>query len=126
MTRSMRQPTLETLGLDSVLDIFRRGRLPVDAAELVDRVFGEPGRRGCLVVTGANGGLGLETVDNLAALFACEFVRSLHAVVRACCRDVIAATLEQIHHVTGLLVAGGAVGAAGIAIAGLSGQVIAS
>ena len=35
MTRSMRQPTLETLGFSSVLDIFSQGKLPVDAAEMV-------------------------------------------------------------------------------------------
>ena len=33
----MRQPTLQTLGLGSVLDVFRRGGTPVDRAELVER-----------------------------------------------------------------------------------------
>ena len=58
MTKSMRRSTLETLGLGSVLDAFRNGRLPADAGQLVDRVFGEPGRRGSLVVSGASGIVG--------------------------------------------------------------------
>ena len=55
---SMRQSTLETLGLGSVLDIFARGQLPVTASDLVDEVFGEPARRGSLVISGANGIVG--------------------------------------------------------------------
>ena len=51
MTKSIRQSTLQTLGLGSVTDIFRNGRLPVDASELVDRVFGAPGNRGSLVIS---------------------------------------------------------------------------
>jgi enoyl-CoA hydratase/carnithine racemase/3-hydroxyacyl-CoA dehydrogenase len=58
MMRSIRQPTLETLGLGSVIEIFRRGGPPADAAELVQRVFGGPGERGALVVSGANGIVG--------------------------------------------------------------------
>ncbi|MHC4432173.1 MAG: hypothetical protein ACYTBS_10070, partial [Planctomycetota bacterium] len=58
MTKSIRQSTLQTLGLGSVTDIFRNGRLPVDAGELVDRVFGGPGDRGSLVISGANGIVG--------------------------------------------------------------------
>jgi len=58
MTKSMRQSTLETLGLGPVLEIFRHGRLPVDAGELVDQVFGEAGQRGSLVISGANGIVG--------------------------------------------------------------------
>ncbi len=42
MTKSLRQSTLQTLGLGSVADIFRNGRLPVDAGDLVDQVFGGP------------------------------------------------------------------------------------
>ena len=38
--KSLRQPTLDTLGLGGVHDIFRKGALPVDTATLVDRVFG--------------------------------------------------------------------------------------
>jgi enoyl-CoA hydratase/carnithine racemase len=54
----MRRSTLETLGLGSVLDIFRNGRLPVSAGDLVDEVFGEAGQRGSLVISGANGIVG--------------------------------------------------------------------
>jgi len=58
MTKAMRQSTLETMGLGSVLDIFSKGRMPADAAELVDRIFGQSGNRGSLVVSGANGIVG--------------------------------------------------------------------
>jgi len=58
MTRSIRQSTLQTLGLGSVTDIFRNGRLPVDAGDLVDRVFGGPDDRGSLVISGAYGIVG--------------------------------------------------------------------
>jgi enoyl-CoA hydratase/carnithine racemase/3-hydroxyacyl-CoA dehydrogenase len=58
MTKSMRQSTLHTLGLGSVMDVFRNGRLPVDAGDLVDRVFGGPAERGSLVISGANGIVG--------------------------------------------------------------------
>jgi enoyl-CoA hydratase/carnithine racemase len=56
--KTLRQPTLETLGLGTVLEIFRNGRLPVDTGTLVDRVFGPEGARGSLVVSGANGIVG--------------------------------------------------------------------
>ena len=46
--KAMRQPTLETLGLGTVLDIFRNGRLPVDPAAAVDAVFGPAGDRGAI------------------------------------------------------------------------------
>jgi len=58
MTKSIRQSTLQTLGLGSVTDIFRNATLPVDAGDLVDRVFGGPGDRGSLVISGANGIVG--------------------------------------------------------------------
>jgi enoyl-CoA hydratase/carnithine racemase/3-hydroxyacyl-CoA dehydrogenase len=58
MTKAMRQSTLETLGLGSVLDIFSKGRMPADAGDLVDRIFGNSGNRGSLVVSGANGIVG--------------------------------------------------------------------
>ncbi|MBI5058893.1 hypothetical protein HZB60_03795 [candidate division KSB1 bacterium] len=54
----MRQPTLQTLGLGNVHDIFRQGRLPVTAGELVDKVFGKPDERGSLVISGMNGIVG--------------------------------------------------------------------
>jgi hypothetical protein len=55
---SMRQSTLETLDLGSVLEIFKRGRLPVNSTELVDQVFGESDHRGAMVISGANGIVG--------------------------------------------------------------------
>ncbi len=77
MTKSMRQSTLETLGLGSVTDIFRRGRLPVDVNELVDRVFGEPGQRGSLVISGANGIVGAGKLMQLTARLEPFGVRSI-------------------------------------------------
>ncbi|MEO0036282.1 MAG: hypothetical protein RLZZ501_2305 [Pseudomonadota bacterium] len=67
MQRAMRKSTLETLGLGSVLDIFRRGGLPVTAAALVERVFGPPEARGCLVVSGGNGVVGAGKVMQFAS-----------------------------------------------------------
>lgn len=58
MIDQMRASTLQTLGLGSVLEIFQNGKLPVTAEELVDRVFGKPGQRGALVISGANGIVG--------------------------------------------------------------------
>lgn len=58
MLATMRQPTIATLGLGSVIEIFQRGALPASAPDLVDRVFGGPGQRGSLVITGANGIVG--------------------------------------------------------------------
>lgn len=56
--KAMRQSTLETLGLGTVLDIFRRGSLPANTNTLVDQVFGERGKRGALVISGVNGIVG--------------------------------------------------------------------
>jgi len=56
--KSLRQPTLETMGLGGVLDIFQNGRLPVSTENLVNEIFGEPGRRGAMVISGANGIVG--------------------------------------------------------------------
>ncbi len=58
MTKLMRQSTLQTLDLGTVLDIFKAGKLPVDTAELVDKIFGESGNLGALVISGANGIVG--------------------------------------------------------------------
>ncbi|MDT8341662.1 MAG: hypothetical protein RQ751_09145 [Longimicrobiales bacterium] len=55
---TLRQPTLATLGLGTVLDIFRAGRLPVDPAAAVEAVFGPPGARGAMVISGASGIVG--------------------------------------------------------------------
>ncbi len=58
MATTMRQSTLETMGLGSVLAIFEKGKLPADTAGLVDEVFGPAGKRGALVISGANGIVG--------------------------------------------------------------------
>ena len=58
MTQSLREPTLRTLGLGTVHDVFRRGALPAEAGDLVDRVFGPKGSRGSLLVSGASGIVG--------------------------------------------------------------------
>jgi len=56
--KTLRQPTLETLGLGTVLGIFQRGQLPAATGDLVNQVFGEPGNRGAMVISGANGIVG--------------------------------------------------------------------
>jgi enoyl-CoA hydratase/carnithine racemase len=58
MIKSMRQSTLQTLGLGSVLEIFQNGRLPVDTGEIVEQVFGNQDEIGSLVISGANGIVG--------------------------------------------------------------------
>ncbi len=58
MIRTLREPTLATLGLGTVLEIFRNGRLPADPASLVGEVFGGEKERGALVISGANGIVG--------------------------------------------------------------------
>jgi len=58
MTTTMRQSTLETLGLGSVLEIFRKAQLPVSTSDLVDQVFGPSGDRGALVISGGKGIVG--------------------------------------------------------------------
>jgi len=57
MSKSMRQPTLETIGLGNVSDIFREG-LPVAPGGLVEEIFGPEDQRGCMVISGANGIVG--------------------------------------------------------------------
>ncbi|NUQ63555.1 MAG: hypothetical protein HUU20_13855 [Pirellulales bacterium] len=77
MTKSLRQSTLQTLGLGSVTDIFRGGRLPADAGDLVDRVFGGPADRGSLVISGANGIVGSGKMIQLSARLEPFGVRSI-------------------------------------------------
>jgi enoyl-CoA hydratase/carnithine racemase/3-hydroxyacyl-CoA dehydrogenase len=67
MQKAMRKSTLESLGLGSVLEIFQRGGLPVDAAGLVDKVFGPADDRGCMVVSGGNGIVGAGKVIQFAS-----------------------------------------------------------
>ncbi|MBM3326739.1 MAG: hypothetical protein FJY65_07140 [Calditrichaeota bacterium] len=56
--KSMRQSTLETLGLGTILDIFQSGRQPVREPEMVEVVFGAAGHRGAMVISGGNGIVG--------------------------------------------------------------------
>ncbi len=56
--KKMRQSTLETIGLGSVLDIFVKGKMPTNESELVDKVFGPANDRGSLLITGGNGIVG--------------------------------------------------------------------
>ncbi len=58
MIKSMRSSTLQTLGLGTVLEIFKKGQRPANADNLVDQIFGKPGKRGCMVISGANGIVG--------------------------------------------------------------------
>jgi enoyl-CoA hydratase/carnithine racemase/3-hydroxyacyl-CoA dehydrogenase len=67
MTKSIRQPTLQTLKLGSVIDIFRNGRLPIDPGDLVDQVFGSQDERGSFVITGANGIVGAGKMMQLSS-----------------------------------------------------------
>jgi enoyl-CoA hydratase/carnithine racemase/3-hydroxyacyl-CoA dehydrogenase len=46
------------MGLGTVLDMVENGRRPASAGDLVDRVFGNSGSRGALVISGANGIVG--------------------------------------------------------------------
>lgn len=64
---NMRQSTLESLGLGTVLDIFKNGKLPVTTEELVDKVFGPGERRGAMVISGANGIVGAGKVMQFAS-----------------------------------------------------------
>jgi len=58
MTQALREPTLQTIGLGTVIDIFRNAGLPANPGDLVDEVFGEGPKRGSLVISGANGIVG--------------------------------------------------------------------
>ena len=63
----MRQTTLETMGLGSVLDIFQNGRMPADIGGLVDEVFGPSSDRGSLLISGGNGIVGSGKAMQLGA-----------------------------------------------------------
>ncbi len=58
MANAMRQSTLSSVGLGTVLDIFKNGALPATTEALVDEVFGPAGDRGALVISGGNGIVG--------------------------------------------------------------------
>jgi enoyl-CoA hydratase/carnithine racemase len=67
MTTSLRQSTLQTLGLGNVLDIFRNGQMPLNAGDSVNRVFGSGEDRGSLVISGINGIVGAGKAMQLGA-----------------------------------------------------------
>lgn len=67
MAAQLRASTLGALGLGSPLQIFQRGRLPVETGDLVDAVFGAAGSRGALVVSGASGIVGAGKVLQLGS-----------------------------------------------------------
>jgi enoyl-CoA hydratase/carnithine racemase len=46
------------MGLGTVLEIFQRGALPVQVDTLIDNIFGDPAKRGSMVISGANGIVG--------------------------------------------------------------------
>ena len=56
--KALRQPTLDTFGLGNVIDIFKNGKLPINAETLVDEIFGDSSNRGAVVISGANGIVG--------------------------------------------------------------------
>lgn len=56
--KAMRQSTLATLGLPTVLGSFQNGCLPVNANDLVDQIFGPSGNRGSFVISGGSGIVG--------------------------------------------------------------------
>lgn len=55
---SMRADSLESLGLGKVFSIFKNGKLPVSADEMVDKIFGKKGQRGAMIISGASGIVG--------------------------------------------------------------------
>ncbi|MDP8286422.1 MAG: hypothetical protein RAP03_07070, partial [Candidatus Electryonea clarkiae] len=65
--KAMRQTTLETVGLGSVIDMFRNGASPANTSELVDKVFGPANDRGSLVISGGNGIVGSGKAMQLGA-----------------------------------------------------------
>jgi enoyl-CoA hydratase/carnithine racemase len=55
---ALRKDTLGSLGLGTVLEMFRNGRTPADIETLVEKVFGPKNDRGSLVISGASGIVG--------------------------------------------------------------------
>lgn len=70
MPHRLRPSTLEALGLGTPGGFLAAGARPVDAATLVDRVFGPPDRRGAMVISGANGIVGAGKAMQFAARLA--------------------------------------------------------
>ncbi len=106
-TGAMREPTLRTMGLGTVLEIFRRGALPVETGALVDRIFGGPGERGSLVISGASGIVGAGKAMQLGS-------RLQPYGVRVVALDLPGAPDGIARQIPGLTAAFGAEGAAAI------------
>lgn len=64
---SIRTSTIESLGLGTVLEIFKNGKLPLNTDELVDQVFGDKNNRGAMVISGASGIVGAGKVMQFAS-----------------------------------------------------------
>jgi enoyl-CoA hydratase/carnithine racemase/3-hydroxyacyl-CoA dehydrogenase len=67
MVTTLRQSTLQAIGLGTVLEMFERGGPPMTTGDLVDRVFGNSSERGSLVISGANGIVGAGKTMQLGA-----------------------------------------------------------
>src|SRR3989304_1743214 len=67
MKNLMRQSTLETLGMGTVLDIFKNGKMPVTTEDMVTKVCGPKGKRGAMIISGANGIVGAGKVMQFAS-----------------------------------------------------------
>ena len=109
---TLRTPTLDTIGLGTVLEIFRGGRLPASAADLVDEVFGPSDARGSLVISGANGivgagktmQLGSRLVDHGVRVVALDFPNAPDGIGRQYPGLVQAFGAEQAARIMGNVV----------------------
>jgi enoyl-CoA hydratase/carnithine racemase len=106
---TLRTPTLDTIGLGTVLEIFRGGQLPASASDLVDEVFGPPSARGALAISGANGivgagktmQLGSRLVDHGVRVVALDFPNAPDGIGRQYPGLVQAFGPEQAAHIMG-------------------------
>lgn len=67
MVHTMRKSNLETLGLGTVLEIFKKGKLPISANDLIEAIFGKENNRFPMVISGANGIVGSGKTMQLAS-----------------------------------------------------------
>ena len=65
--KTLRQSTLQTLGLGTVLEFFEKGMLPVNINDLIDQIFGKSPDRGSIIISGANGIVGAGKAMQLAS-----------------------------------------------------------
>ncbi len=64
MATALRKDTLETIGVGNVMDIFKKGRTPVGAKDLSEKIFGDDGS---LAVSGAEGTVGAGKIAQLGS-----------------------------------------------------------